>query len=72
MIAMPDMPVMISTVKMSMNMAKITHVAITLLALIPRVATTAPPMMDSLAPVMNVLTSTNVIMGSIHMLKMFM
>ena len=45
---MPDMPVMVSTVKMSMNMAKITHVAITLLALIPRVAMTAPLMMNSL------------------------
>ena len=45
---MPDMPVMISTVKMSMNMAAITHVAITLLALIPRVAMTAPLIMNSL------------------------
>ena len=67
---MSDMPVMVSTVTMSMSVAAITRVAITLLALIPRVAMTAPVMMDSLEPVMNVLTSTNVIMVPIHVLKM--
>ena len=58
---MPDISVMVSTVTMPMNVAVITHVAITLFALITRVAMT-PVMMDSLDPVMNVLTSTNVIM----------
>ena len=70
-IVMPDMPVMISTVKISMNMAAIAHVAITLLALISRLAMIAPLMMNSLEPVLNMMTSMNVIMVSIHVLKMF-
>ena len=67
---MSDMPVMVSTVAMSMSVAAITHVAITLLARILRAAMTAPVMMDSLELVINVLTSTNVIMVPIHLLKM--
>ena len=69
MIAMPDMSVIVSTVTMTMYVAVIKHVAITLLTLKTRVAMT-PVMMDSLDPVMNLLTSTHVIMVSIHMLKL--
>ena len=63
-------PVVVSTVTMSTSVAAITHVAITLLSLIPRVAMSALVMMDSLKLVINVLTSTNVIMVLIHVLKM--
>ena len=52
---------MVSTVTMSTGVAAITHAVITLLALIPRVGMTALVMMDSLKLVVNVLTSTNVI-----------
>ena len=69
MIAMPDMLIIVSTVTMTMYVAVITHVAITLLTLITRVAMT-PVMIDSLDPVMNLLTSTHEIMVSIHMLKL--
>ena len=55
---------------MSMSVAAIIHVAITLLALIPRATMTAPVMMDSLKLVITVWTSTNVIMVPIHVLKM--
>ena len=69
---MRDILVMVSPVTMSTSVSAITHAAITLLVIIPRVGTTAPVITDSLATVMNVLTPTNAITVLMHVIKTFL
>ena len=55
-IAMRNILVIVSPVTLSTSVATITHAAITLLVIIPRVAATEPVVTDLLAAVVYVLT----------------